>query len=295
MRPLPPAEHDGLESARITFEWPHATIAQRYRLLQTTPSPRFWASDWRFYADGAPTSLPRRRPRRRPSPPATLLSTASPRPGFARSRLHRGRVPGGGARLAAPGVLRHRLREGDRGGPVLLRAILPRAGVRGGRVLARGRLRRGDPHSVHGVPRERSAKRRGARASDLGRDGGGVGRSGRRRDSAALAAAVLVDAAAASARGACSRRLRRRPPPRRCRPPQRRREPRLARADSSGCSSRPVGGALGAAERRDEPVCARRTTSSSVNEGEVGLTNLVYNDDGSASIDVVLPAMNGFG
>ena len=32
----------------------------------------------------------------------------------------------------------------------------------------------------------------------------------------------------------------------------------------------------------------------SVNEGEVGLTNLVYNDDGSASIDVVLPAMNGF-
>ena len=34
--------------------------------------------------------------------------------------------------------------------------------------------------------------------------------------------------------------------------------------------------------------------SQTVNEGEVGLTNLVYNDDGSASIDVVLPAMTGF-
>ena len=70
MRPLPPAEHDGLESARITFEWPHATIAQRYRLLQTTPSPRFWASDWRFYADGAPTSPP-------PPPPSPPPVAAS--------------------------------------------------------------------------------------------------------------------------------------------------------------------------------------------------------------------------
>jgi hypothetical protein len=34
--------------------------------------------------------------------------------------------------------------------------------------------------------------------------------------------------------------------------------------------------------------------SQTVNEGEVGLTNLVYNDDGSASIDVVLPAMTRF-
>ena len=45
----------------------------------------------------------------------------------------------------------------------------------------------------------------------------------------------------------------------------------------------------------EQPNDVMNPCSQTVNEREVGLTNLVYNDDGSASIDVVLPAMTGFG
>ena len=226
MRPLPPAEHDGLESARITFEWPHATIAQRYRLLQTTPSPRFWASDWRFYADGAPTSPPRRpRAARRRQPPALhrfrapARAAAAPRPCTWRRRARRTREAGTGCVKA-------------RGGPVL-RATLPRAGVRGGQCWLEADF--GAAIHIQCMAYLVSAARSGEAPALQ------IWDERRRRGSIRASAHSAPPPPSSSTRrrlaGACCRLPP--PPPRRCRPaaPLRPRP----REQPPGCSSRPVG------------------------------------------------------